>query len=89
MKALLDAAYARAHTILTEHRALLDRVAGALLERETIDHDDVMTLFRGGILPPRPPESPEVARPLAAPKPDAAPGRAPILGIPPAEPAGA
>jgi cell division protease FtsH len=89
VKALLDAAYERAHAILTEHRDLLDRVAGALLERETIDHDDVMVLFRGGTLPPRPPEPTEAPKPVAVPKPDAVPGRAPILGVPPAEPAGA
>jgi cell division protease FtsH len=89
VKALLDAAYERAHAILTEHRDMLDRVAGALLERETIDHDDVMVLFRGGTLPPRPPEPVESPKPVAVPKPDAVPGRAPILGVPPAEPAGA
>ena len=62
VKALLDAAYMRAHELLTQHRVLLDAVAGALLERETIDHDDVMTLMRGGTLPPRPPEPPAEPR---------------------------
>jgi cell division protease FtsH len=89
VKALLDAAYQRAHVILTEQRDLLDRVASALLERETVDHDDVMTLFRGGTLPPLPPELPEPAKLAPAARPDAAPVRAPILGMPPAEPAGA
>jgi cell division protease FtsH len=89
VKALLDAAYQRAHSILTEQRELLDRVAQSLLERETIDHDDVMTLFRGGTLPPRPPETPEPVKSVPPPRPDAVPGRAPVLGIPPAEPAGA
>ncbi len=89
VKALLDAAYQCAHTILTDRRDLLNRVADALLERETIDHEAVMTLFRGGTLPPRPPETPEPARLAPTPRPDGAPGRAPILGIPPAEPAGA
>ncbi len=90
VKALLDAAYMRAHELLTQHHGLLDAVAGALLERETIGHDDVMTLMRGGTLPPRPPEPP--AEPSQAQPPKAetpAPARAPILGIPPAEPAGA
>jgi cell division protease FtsH len=89
VKALLDTAYQGAHAILTEQRDLLDRVASALLERETVDHDDVMTLFRGGTLPPLPPELPEPAKLVPAARPDAAPVRAPILGIPPAEPAGA
>ncbi|HET7604095.1 MAG TPA: ATP-dependent zinc metalloprotease FtsH, partial [Gemmatimonadales bacterium] len=89
VKALLDAAYQRAHAILTEHRELLNRVAETLLERETIDHEEVMTLFRGGTLPPRPPETPEPVKTVPPPRPDAVPGRAPVLGIPPAEPAGA
>ncbi|HEU4800528.1 MAG TPA: ATP-dependent zinc metalloprotease FtsH [Gemmatimonadales bacterium] len=90
VKALLDAAYMRAHELLTQHRGLLEAVAAALLERETIDHDDVMTLMRGGTLPPRPPEPPAEPRQAQPPKAEApAPARAPILGIPPAEPAGA
>lgn len=90
VKVLLDAAHARAHTVLTEERDLLDRVAAALLERETIDHTEVMILLRGGELPPRPVEA-ETPAPVAAEKPkkEVAPGRASILGVPPAEPAGA
>ena len=54
VKSLLDAAYERARQILTDHRDLLDRVAQALLERETIDHEEVQLLFKGRPLPPRP-----------------------------------
>jgi cell division protease FtsH len=90
VKSLLDAAYERARQILTDHRDLLDRVAQALLERETIDHEEVQLLFKGRPLPPRPPDAPELTENARRPRPEvASPGRAPILGVPPAEPAGA
>ncbi|HEX6645018.1 MAG TPA: ATP-dependent zinc metalloprotease FtsH [Gemmatimonadales bacterium] len=90
VKSLLDAAYERARQILTDHRDLLDRVAQALLERETIDAEEVQLLFKGRTLPPRPPDAPEVSASAQRPRPESpAPGRAPILGVPPAEPAGA
>ncbi|HWA16749.1 MAG TPA: cell division protein FtsH, partial [Gemmatimonadales bacterium] len=75
-----------------EHRELLDRIATALLERETIDREDVDLLEQGKSLPPMSsstPSSPSAPATLAS-KPDAAsPQRAPILGAPPAEPMGA
>ena len=90
VKGLLDAAYERARQILTDRRDLLDRVAQALLERETIDHDEVQLLFKGRPLPPRPPDAPELTENARRPRPEVPlPGRAPILGVPPAEPAGA
>jgi len=90
VKRLVDEAYARAMQIVNENRELLDRIAVALLERETIDREDLDRLMKGEPLPPRvlPPE-PIGAQPLPAAKPAAQPARAPILGAPPAEPAGA
>ena len=37
VKKILDAAYADAKALLEQHRALLDRVAGELLGKETLD----------------------------------------------------
>ncbi len=42
---LTDRAYADALRIITKHRALLDRVAAALLERETLSRVELMELF--------------------------------------------
>jgi len=91
VKRLVDEAYARAMGILLDNRELLDRIAATLLDRETIDRDDLDLLVRNQPLPPRslPPvdSAPVPTSPPA--KPGAAPARAPILGAPPAEPAGA
>jgi cell division protease FtsH len=91
VKRLVDEAYARATEILLANRPLLDVIAAALLERETIDRDDLDRLVKGLPLPPRtltpiePPSTPPATKPAAQP----AAARAPILGAPPAEPAGA
>ncbi len=64
VKRLIDEAYARASTILSENRELLDRIAQALLDRETIDREDLDRLVKNQPLPPRtlPPAEP-AARP--------------------------
>ncbi len=91
VKRLVDEAYARAREILAANRPLLDAIAAALLERETIDREDLDRLAKGLPLPPRsltpmdPPTQPPSAKPAVQP----AAARAPILGAPPAEPAGA
>jgi cell division protease FtsH len=90
VKRLLDEAYARAREIILGNRDLLERITAALLERETIDREDLAMLSRGELLPPLPPAPPPPAPPVPAPaavRP--APAVAPILGAPPAEPAGA
>ena len=89
VKRLIDEAYARATQIITGNRELLDRIAMALLERETIDRDDLDRLVKNLPLAPRlPPEAMTPSTP-PSPKPGVTPSRAPILGAPPAEPAGA
>ncbi len=90
VKRLLDEAYAKAAVLLNEHKDLLERIAQALLERETIDRDDLDLLVRNEALPPRevPPAPPAPAAASVAPK-AAAPAAIPTLGAPPAEPAGA
>ncbi len=87
VKRLLDEAYAQARSLLEEHRDLLERTAAALLERETIDREDLALLVKKQPLPPRP-LPPEEHSPQASPTADA-PVRTPLLGTPPAEPAGA
>jgi cell division protease FtsH len=42
---LTDHAFAEAVRLLTKHRASLDRVAGALLEKETLVRDEVEALL--------------------------------------------
>jgi len=59
VKRLLEQAYAKAREILQAHRDLLDRIAHALLERETLERDDIERLARGEPLPP--PTSPAPA----------------------------
>ncbi len=86
---MLDRAYVKARAILSENRDLLERIALALLDRETIDRDDLDLLVRGEALPPRPPVVP-LGQPMAVPVSKATPARpSGVLGAPPAEPAGA
>jgi len=42
---LTDLAYAEALRLIAKHRALLDRVAAALLEKETLGRDELLELF--------------------------------------------
>jgi cell division protease FtsH len=90
VKRLLDEAVAQARRLITENRDLLERISQALLERETIDREDLELLVRHEPLPPRPSASAPVT-PATAPvaKAHSAVARPPILGTPPAEPAGA
>jgi len=90
VKRIIDEAYGLARTILIENRELLDRIAEALLERETLDRDEMDLLSRGEPLPPRLVSPPEP--PLLGPKRETksnSPVSGGILGAPPAEPAGA
>jgi cell division protease FtsH len=89
VKRLIDEAYARASQILHQERTMLDRIAIALLERETIDRDDLDRLMRGEALPPRPITAVDAAAASAAAKPASGVAPRPILGTPPAEPASA
>ncbi len=89
VKRLLDEAYAKANVLLTAHRDLLERIAQALLDRETIDREDLDLLVQNLPLPPREaPPAPPAPAAAVAPK-GVAPAALPSLGTPPAEPAGA
>ncbi|MCC6617897.1 MAG: ATP-dependent zinc metalloprotease FtsH [Chloroflexi bacterium] len=49
---IIDRAYQRATEALKAHRAVLDRLAALLVEKETIEADEFEALFEG-VLPPR------------------------------------
>jgi cell division protease FtsH len=87
VKKMLDAAYQRAAGIVRTERALLDRIVEALMERETLDREEVDLLARNQPLPPRAP--PQTVPSYNVKPGGSGPTRAPILGAPPAEPAGA
>ncbi len=71
VKAIISDCYENARKVLTEHEKQLHAVAEALLERETLDGEDVKILLNGGTLPalkkkpepkkaePAPPKEPE------------------------------
>jgi cell division protease FtsH len=71
VKRMLDESYERAREVLTDHRELLEAIASALLERETLDREQVEILAAGGELPAvrstvPTPEPTEVPQPVAS-----------------------
>ncbi|MDR1621647.1 MAG: ATP-dependent zinc metalloprotease FtsH [Synergistaceae bacterium] len=56
VKAIVDSCYAKAKEILMENRVLLDKIAGILLERETLDGKDFEALMNGEELSDKPSE---------------------------------
>jgi len=91
VKRILGDAFERAKTVLTDHRDALDRLAAALLERETLDREEVELVVAGKPLPPVPPApaTPAAASPEGAARGKTPAARGPVLGNPPPEPAGA
>jgi cell division protease FtsH len=86
---VINEAYQKARQVLTEHADLLHSLANALLERETLNREEIDLILRSEPLPPRfvPPSNLPPAAPLAAP---AAEGRRvppPLLGGPEVSPA--
>jgi cell division protease FtsH len=77
VKRILDEAHRRAHEVISEHNDLLERIAQALLDRETIGVAEIGALDQGDPLPPlpEPEEEPEVddAEPTAVPADEPAP----------------
>jgi cell division protease FtsH len=51
VKRLIDEAYAAAMSCVQQNRKVLEQIAEALLERETIDREELMLLFAGQPLP--------------------------------------
>ncbi len=91
VKRILDEAHDKARQVLELNADLLERIAVALLERETLDRTQIQTLERGDPLPPPPvppapaPKTPEVAhRPVPTPTPPLGlPGDDPLPGAAP------
>ena len=52
VRRLIDEAYQAAHSVLESHKDAMHRIAAALLERETIDAEEVKMLLEGKELPP-------------------------------------
>jgi cell division protease FtsH len=92
VKRILEEAYRRARDILEGDLDTLHRMAEALLERETLDRDEVDLVAQGKDLPPLAPSSTKQVPPVelkgTAEDRSGATGKG-ILGTPPAEPAGA
>jgi len=69
VQSLLVRLYAEARQLLASNRPALDRIADALLERETLETADLEALLAGQPLPPLPP--PLAAEPAPAAEPEA------------------
>ncbi|MEN6626020.1 MAG: ATP-dependent zinc metalloprotease FtsH [Candidatus Sumerlaeia bacterium] len=87
VKTLIDESHKYAITVLRENKEILDRVAEALVERETLDEQEFLALVRGDELPPLektspppPPTTPERKER------EREPARSPRLGGPEAQP---
>lgn len=65
IKRLLDEAHGRARVVLEEHKDLLERIALALLERETLDREQIKLLDADKELPPPPIPGEELEAPAA------------------------
>ena len=61
VKRLLDDAHERARTLLEEQKDLLEIIAQALLDRETLGRREIELIERGEPLPPMSPEEPALA----------------------------
>src|SRR5205809_1603656 len=91
VKRILSSAYADAGRILTERRPALDRLAAALLERETLEREQVEMVIAGKSLPPYVPPAPTPRADSGEQEKEKTPQRTSggILRNPPPEPAGA
>ena len=66
IKRILEESFAAARTVLESNTDLLETIAEALLERETLDADEIQLISRGEELPPLPSVEPVEAAPEAA-----------------------
>jgi len=91
VKAIIEKMYGRAQTILEEKIDVLHAMASALLERETLDAEEIKVLLEGGTLEPIPTPAPDskpaeeekpAQEPTASPRPEEFPRGIPPLADP-------
>jgi cell division protease FtsH len=79
VRALIENAHDEAWEVLNENRAILDKLATALLEKETLDHNELAEIFKDvKKMPERPQWLSSVKRPVSALPPVLVPQKAPI-----------
>ena len=66
---IMHSEYDHAKQLLLDNRAVLDRIATALLERETLENKDLELLLKGEALPPLPSPIEARLRPISTNKP--------------------
>jgi cell division protease FtsH len=76
IKKLCEEGYARAKAILNDQRSALDNLAAALLENETLDHEEIVLAAAGGKVVSKRPRTAGGSTPTPAS--DATPGTAPV-----------
>jgi cell division protease FtsH len=77
VKRILDEAHTKAQSVIGVNRELLEAIAAALLERETLDREEIEMLSRGERLPPLPLIVDESAPPKLGTRAPAPPEKAP------------
>ena len=82
VKRILDLAHDKAREVLDRNRDLLENIAQALLERETLDRAEIEALSRGETLPPLPEPSVEDPTAPSLPQPRRAVPAKPGLSLP-------
>jgi len=79
VRALIDQAHDEAWQVLNENRDVLDKLATELLEKETLDHNQLAEIFEGLTkLPERPQWLSSETRPVSQRPPVQVPGKLPI-----------
>jgi cell division protease FtsH len=78
---IINQAQSRARTVLAENTELLHRMAAALLERETLNREEIDTLVAGRELPPFRPSLPVPAPQMLDAPPHATPRPSPSPGV--------
>ncbi len=64
VRRIIDECYNRAQQVLTEHKSVLERIARSLLDRESLDGDELDTLIAGKPLPVEAPVPASPASPV-------------------------
>ncbi|CAN5457085.1 ATP-dependent zinc metalloprotease FtsH [soil metagenome] len=79
VRALIENAHTEAWKVLDENRAILDKLATALLEKETLDHNELAEIFKDvKKMPERPQWLSSTQRPVSNKPPVMVPSKAPI-----------